>query len=41
MQKLDGSLVVDHLRSFDPATYEIAERYGRPYFIREITTKTN
>lgn len=35
MQKVDGSFTVGHLSSFDPSTYEIVHRYGRPYFIRE------
>ncbi|KAF8886932.1 Pyoverdine/dityrosine biosynthesis protein-domain-containing protein [Infundibulicybe gibba] len=35
IERGDGSLSLGHLSSFDPSTYEIVHRYGRPYYLRE------
>jgi len=35
MHQADGSYAVEHFRSFDPSLYDVVQRYGRPYFLRE------
>ncbi|KAF8886930.1 Pyoverdine/dityrosine biosynthesis protein-domain-containing protein [Infundibulicybe gibba] len=35
IEREDGSLSIGHFSSFDPSTYEIVHRNGRPYYLRE------
>ena len=35
MEKANGSLVTGHFSSFDPSTYDVVYRDGRPYYLRE------
>lgn len=41
MLKADGSFSVDHYRSFDPSTYEVVYRFGRPYYLRELSAESD
>lgn len=41
MLKADGSFIVNHYRSFDPSTYEVAYRFGRPYYLRELSPESD
>jgi len=40
-RKVDGSYAVGHYRSFDPATYDVVSRYGRPYYLQERSSSSD
>jgi len=33
-EEIDGTLTVAQLHAFDPSSYDIVHRYGRPYYLR-------
>jgi hypothetical protein len=36
-EEIDGTLTVAPLHTFDPSSYKIVHRYGRPYYLRGLS----